>query len=167
MLMLVLRCMGSMQMRNAPFFFCTTTIELIQDVGFITGTTMSCWTIPSKVSLRCFLKATGTRLGPCFTVSIFRSSRMLYSPSYWPIPCGRPGILLDKQLLWYRAFPTENVYCWVIHIGLVQLIIIHYPDTTQSSCQGNLSYPTVVEYESSQLACNLVGITRLTHLAYW
>ena len=82
MLMLVLRCMGSMQIRYAPFFYCTTTIELIQDVGFVAGTTMSCWTKPSKVSLRCYLKATGTRLGPCFTVSIFRSSRMLYSPSY-------------------------------------------------------------------------------------
>ena len=159
--------MGSMQMSNAPFFFCTTTIELIQDVGFITGTTMSCWTIPSKVSLRCFLKATGTRFGPCFTVSIFRSSRMLYSPSYWPIPCGRPW-----DTSWYAAPLIQGLPHWECTLlghphWLVQLIIVHYPDTTQSSCQGNLSYPTVVEYESSQLACNLVGITRLTHLAYW
>ena len=32
-----------------PIVYCTTTIELIQGVGFVTGTTMSCWTISSMV----------------------------------------------------------------------------------------------------------------------
>ena len=76
-------------MNNAPFVFCTTTIELIQDVGFFTGTTMSCWTIPSKISLSCSLKATGTGLGAGFTCQSYDRAECCTHLPTDQLPCGR------------------------------------------------------------------------------
>ena len=55
--MAVLKFLGSRQMRRAPFFLSTTTMELIHGVGLVTSAMMPCWTMLLRVSLRQSLSA--------------------------------------------------------------------------------------------------------------
>ena len=73
----LLRSLGSRQIRKAPFFLGTTTMELIQGVGSVTGAMMSCLTRSSRVTLRISPNGTGTRRGACCTGSILGSSLMV------------------------------------------------------------------------------------------
>ena len=57
------RSFGSRQILKEPSFFGTTTIELIQGVGCVTGIMILCVTKLSRVSLSRSRSATGTRRG--------------------------------------------------------------------------------------------------------
>ena len=91
-------------MRSVPFFLGTTTMELIQGVGSVTGARISCVTRSSRVALRLSLNGTGTRRGECCTGSMFGSNRHPITENL--------EMLLDKLLWGHWAGVFYCVQCF-------------------------------------------------------